>query len=252
MPPTIIIAAFGTSPAALNAYHRIDSALRSHFSGHDIRWCYSGRGKKITTDPRYPTPPQVLADLATAGAEEAVVQYLLLLPGREFHDLQRVFNNSPVACRPGMPLLSGPEDYQDVGDLLEPILTARPEKAILLLGHGTVHPTWTAYYCLQTLLRRRFGKRVFVGVIEHYPDSSTLPEEIAAAGYAEVCLIPLLLVTATHFHRDMVGEQPASWTRRLARCGLAVEVIDHGLAQMPGCEKVVIRHLDQALARLVQ
>lgn len=250
MPPTIIVAAFGTSPAALAAYARIDGALRQRYADCDIRWCYSGRGRKNAIDPAsHPPPTKVLAELAETGVKEAVVQYLLLLPGREFHDLQAIFHASPIACRPSLPLLCSPEDYQILGDLLEPTIAARPDQAILLLGHGTAHPIWTAYLSLQTLLRRRFGPRVFVGVIEHFPDSRGLPEEIAAAGYAEVCLIPLLLITATHFHRDMVGEQADSWSNRLSRCGLGVEVIDHGLAEFPGSEAWVAGHLGQALGR---
>lgn len=248
MPPTIIVAAFGTSPAALASYHRIDGVMRQRFADCDIRWCYTGRGKRNAIDAAsHPPPTKVLAELAEAGVKEAVVQYLLLLPGREFHDLQAIFHASQVTCRPSLPLLCSPEDYQNLGDLLEPTIVTRPGKAVLLLGHGTAHPIWTAYLSLQTLLRRRFGPRVFVGVIEHFPDSSNLPEEIAAAGYTEVCLIPLLLVTATHFHRDMVGEHADSWSNRLSRCGLTVEVIDHGLAEFPGFESWVTRHVGQSL-----
>jgi sirohydrochlorin cobaltochelatase len=116
-----------------------------------------------------------------------------------------------------------------------------------LLGHGTAHPTWTTYYCLQTLLRRRFGKRIFVGALENYPDSSTLPQEIRDEGFTEVCLIPLVLVAATHFYRDMIGDHPASWTSRLAQSCLAVEVVEHGLAQFPGFTDVLVRHIEAAL-----
>ena len=250
MKPAIVIAAFGTSPAALSAYHRIDAAVTARFTDSTIHWCYSARGSRLLDTERYPSPAQVVAKLATAGAPCLVVQYLLLLPGREFHDMQAVFRGGPLPFVPGMPLLTSPADYATVGDLLLPTIAARPDKAILLLGHGTAHPTWTAYCALQSLLRRRFGQRLFVGVIEHYPDSSTLPEEIAAAGYKEVCLIPLLLVTATHFARDMVGDGPTTWTSRLAARGLAVEVIEHGLAGFPGCEALVVSHINQALEQL--
>jgi sirohydrochlorin cobaltochelatase len=252
MKPTIIIATFGTSPAALDAYRRIDKAVASHFHGFDIRWCYSARGKKTLSDPGYPRPPQVLAELVAAGVSRAVVQHLLLLPGREFHEMQSIFTASSIACFPGMPLLCAPQDHHTLGDLLEATIAARPDKAILLLGHGTVHPTWTTYYCLQTLLRRRFGKRVFVGAIENYPDSSALPQEIRDEGFTEVCLIPLVLVTATHFSRDMIGDHPASWTSRLAQCGLTVEVVERGLSQLPGFPQWLVGHIDAALQLIDQ
>jgi sirohydrochlorin cobaltochelatase len=146
-----------------------------------------------------------------------------------------------------MPLLTTPDDYEEFGEILRSTISERPDSAILLLGHGTSHPSWSAYYCLEKILRRKFGARIFAGALEKFPDSKSLPAEIQAAGFTEVCIIPFLLIAGMHYHRDIVGEGPASWLTRLRDNNLNVETISHGLGLFPGMEKLIIRHITEAL-----
>ena len=149
----------------------------------------------------------------------------------------------------GMPLLCTPLDFEEFGEVLQPAIIARQNKAILILGHGSTHPIWTAYFCLEKILRRKFGDRVFVGALEKFPDSSSLPAQIKAAGFSEVCIIPFLLIAGMHYHRDIVGDGPASWTTRLRKNNLEVETINHGLGLFPGLENLLIRHINEGLGR---
>jgi sirohydrochlorin cobaltochelatase len=249
-----IIAAVGTSPAALATFSRLDTKIRGHFPEEEIIWSYSARVTRQKPVQNQSTghlsPETVLQGLAARGITKAVVQSLHLLPGKEFHDLHRSLHHPGIACASAMPLLSAPEDYEELGEILRSTITARPDKAILLIGHGTAHPSWTAYYSLEKILRRKFGERIFVGALEKFPNSQSLPAEIRAAGFSEVCIIPFLLIAGMHYHRDIVGDGPASWTSRLQNTGLSVEAIDHGLGLFPGLEKIIIRHMAAALASL--
>lgn len=248
----MLIAAVGTSPTAMHTFRHLDMKMRGHFPEQEIIWGYSTRATRQKTvqqqDVALPSPESVLQDLAARGVTRAVVQSLHLLPGREFHDLHRSLRHPGITCASGMPLLATPEDYETLGEILRPTITARPGKAILLLGHGTAHPSWTAYYSLEKILRRQFGERIFVGALEKYPNSATLPAEIRATGFTKVCIIPFLLIAGMHYRRDIVGDGPASWTSQLQDHGLAVETIDHGLGLFPGLEKIIIRHMKDALA----
>jgi sirohydrochlorin cobaltochelatase len=247
----ILIPAFGTTATALSTYSHLDDAIRSHFSENEIIWSYSSR----VTTKKMPQPEsaahlsleEALRQLQARQIGRAVVQSLHLLPGTEFHDLQRTVRNFGLASATGMPLLSTPDDYDAVEEILRPTITERPTKAILLLGHGTTHPTWSAYYCLEKILRRKFAERIFVGALEKFPDSRTLPAEIKGAGFTEVCIIPLLLIAGMHYHRDIVGDGQASWATRLRDNNLKVETISHGLGLFPGMERLIIRHITQAL-----
>ena len=253
MQPPIVIAALGTSATALSTYTHVTQRIAGDFPGHEIIWCYSSRGTATPLQqaemPGHLQADEALRQLAARGVGKAVVQPLFLLPGSEFHDFQKSLQGSPVACSLGMPLLAAPDDYHEVGEVLRPAITARPTKAILLIGHGTTHPTWTAYYSLEKILRRTFGERIFVGVIEKFPDSKTLPAEIKAAGFTEVCIIPCLLVAGMHYRRDIAGTHPTSWLSRLQACNLAVELMGQGLGLFAGMDKIISRHIATALAR---
>ncbi len=249
----ILIPAFGTTAIALATYGHLDMAIRNHFSEREIIWSYSSRmaTKKMVQqeDAAHLSLEETLRQLKTRQVGGVVVQSLHLLPGTEFHDLQRTIRNSELASTMGLPLLTTPGDYDAIGEIFRPTIAERPGTAILLLGHGTTHPTWSAYYCLEKILRRKFGARIFVGALEKFPDSKGLPVEIQAAGFAEVCIIPFLLIAGMHYHRDIVGDGQTSWMTRLRNTGLTVEAISHGLGLFPGVEQLIIRHIAEALKR---
>jgi sirohydrochlorin cobaltochelatase len=249
----IIITAFAPTDKARATYSHLDDRIRDHFSGTEIIWAYTSKlVSRQTPNPGLVDigPEQALRQLAARGVDKVVVQPLQLLPATEFHELRRNLVRTGMACAIGMPLLTTPGDYDEFGELWRPVITARPDKAIVILGHGTSHPAWTAYYCLENILRRRFGARIFVGVVEKFPESDELPDRIKSAGFTKVCIVPLFVVTGMHYHRDILGDGPNSWLTRLTARGLAVESMADGLGLLPGFDNIVIRHLTLALQSL--
>lgn len=250
----IVITAFAPTDKAQATYNHLDDKIRGHFSRTEIIWAYTSKSvSRPSPDHQgliHIGPEEALRQLAARGVDKVVVQPLQLLPGTEFHDLRRNLAKTGMACTTGMPLLTTPEDYDELGELWRPVITASPGKAILILGHGTTHPAWAAYYCLENILRRKFGARIFVGVIDKFPASRELPDQIKSAGFTEVCIIPLFVVTGMHYHRDILGDGKDSWLPRLTGRGLTVEAIKDGLGLLPGFENIVIRHLTLALQSL--
>ncbi len=250
----IIIAAFGTTSKALATYSRLNDSLQDYFQKAEIIWTYSS--KKIARELHHrqePTvlhPATVLQYLAARGTTRAVLQSLHLFPGTEFHSLAQLSQKVQLECSLGMPLLTRPQDYEAIGEMLRPLITARPDTAMVVLGHGTGHPSWTAYYCLEKILRLKFGARIFVGVVEKYPDSTHLVDEIAQSGYEKVCIIPFFLVAGMHYKRDIISNNPSSWQSRFQLKGIEVETIDYGLGMYPGLEKIIIRHITEATQTL--
>ena len=246
----IIISAFGTTSKAIATYTLLDDCIRSRFSQSEIIWAYSSKViNRELQDRKQSTilsPEEVLLQLAERGISKAIVQSLHLFPGTEFHSLLKMIRESQLRCAVGWPLLTNPEDYDQVGEILRPIISERPDKAILVLGHGTNHPTWTAYYYLERILRKKFGNRVYVGVVEKYPDTSHLVDEIADYGFSEVCIIPLFLVAGMHYKRDIISDSNISWKSRLESKKLEVESIDYGLGHYSGLENIIIRHINEA------
>jgi sirohydrochlorin cobaltochelatase len=252
MQTPVILAAFGTTPRAMTTWQALDLEIRKHLPEHPIFWSYTSRGSSRRMQEKsrvdyYDHPSAILAAISKQGHSMAVIQSLHLLPGYEFHQLLGECRQTAISCRFCRPLLTTPQDYESLGDCLEPLLAARPEKAILLIGHGTDHPIWVAYLALETLLRRRFGRRIFVGVIEKNPGSGRVPQEIAAAGFKQVCIVPLLLVAAMHYDRDVIGAGEHSWHSRLTGQGLEVESIETGLGLLPGFSRIITAHIQEAL-----
>lgn len=252
MKPPIIIAAFGTTSKALTTYRQVDKHLRTLLPDRQIHWAYTSRIISKTLQQRdlseIVMPEDLLSEFASQGIRKATVQSLHLLPGKEFHSLVRTAERSEVGCNIGLPILSTPGDYAQIAALLTPQIQAHPEQAILILGHGTFHPSWTCYLALETIMRRLFGSRIFVGALEQYPDSSRLPILIREAGYNSVCIIPFLMVAGMHFHRDIKGTNENSWERRLRRENIDLEICGEGLGRLPGIAHVVRDHILSAEA----
>jgi len=246
----IVIVAFGTTTKAQETYQHLNSRLEKLLPEKDIFWSYSS--KRITRTLKekggeIKTPTEVLTMLAKKGHTDAIVQSLHLFPGTEFHTLQKTSVSSSLICKTGLPLLTSPEDYDEIASLLGPTITDRPERTILVLGHGTSHPSWTGYYCLEKVLRKKYGDKIHVGVVEHYPDSSNLVNEIVATGNKAVTIIPFFLICGMHYRRDIVSDDENSWLSRLQGKGLDVEVLDSGIGLLPSIENILVRHINDAL-----
>jgi sirohydrochlorin cobaltochelatase len=248
----IILAAFGTTSRALSTYQVMDQYIRRHFADTPIFWAYTSgtvnRRMQEKSGGDYPSLAAILSNISGQGHSNALVQSLHVLPGHEFHQLLAECRQADIPCRFGMPLLTAPQDYERLADCLAPLITARPDKAILLIGHGTDHPIWVAYHALECIFQRRFGKQIFIGTIEKNPPAEAVPQEIAAAGFRQVCMIPLLLVAGMHYQRDVIGEGENSWRSRLERQGLDVESIAGGLGLIPGISNIIATHIREALS----
>lgn len=247
----IIMVAFGTTSNSITTYQIIEKITKNHFKNHQIFWSFSSRmiTQRLQQQgmKEYITPAQRFAELIELGYKEAVVQSLHLFAGMEFDALVKDMQEARLNCFAGAPLLDSPQDYREFCEVLRPLISTHPRKATLILGHGTFHPTWTAYYCLETFLRQQFGPHVFVGTVEKYPDSSHLVDQLSTAGYEAVRIIPFFLVTGMHFRRDIVGDSEFSWQSRFNQKKIAVDVIEQGLGTLPGVANIITRHIETAI-----
>ena len=252
----IIMTAFGTTSDALATYAYLGGMVGNAFPDDEIIWAYSSRMVTRELQQRENQSAmhleEVLEKLASQGISKIVVQSLHLFPGIEFHRLHQATRQSGLDFAIGLPLFTAPSDYDRLAAILQPVIRSRPEQAILLLGHGTDHPVWTAYYSLEKILRRTFGNRLYVGVVEKSPDSSHLVDEIAEAGFTEVGILPLFLVKGLHYRRDIIGDGPGSWLSRFQRKNIAAGCIADGLGFMPGVAELIITHIASAREKLLR
>ncbi len=247
----IVMAAFGTTSRAEATYKIIDTRVREFFNGHEIHWSYSSRmikgliGEK--KDKLVGHPHEILEQLHLQGYTWAVVQSVHLTCGHEFHRLITEIKDMKIRTSVGMPLLTSPHDHCQVAKCLEPMIQAHTDKAILLMGHGTDHPSWTTYPAFRQVAREKFGERIFVGAVEQFSPSEDVIDQIASAGFTKVLMVPFLLVAGMHYTKDLVGDGPESWCSRLQAAGMKTVTIGDGLGCLPCINEIFCNHIREAL-----
>jgi sirohydrochlorin cobaltochelatase len=247
----IVMAAFGTTSRAIQTYDAMDLIFRQRFPEHEIYWSYGSRMVKDRLKHKQmthrPHPHQVLDELARAGHKWAVVQSLHLSCGHEFYRLVDEADHPAIRTSVGMPLLCSPQDHQAAMEGLTSGLTTDGEEAVIFVGHGTDHPAWTTYTALAYLIQARYGRKIYIGVIEDgHPDRFTVVRSVVEAGFEKVRLVPLMLVAGVHFAQDLAGGDD-SWKAAFTAANIQVELEGKGLGLNPQIVEIFCRHIEAAL-----
>lgn len=246
----VILTAFGTTARAFSTYEKMDAVFKEELPGHNIIWSYSSRvvkdALKKEKNMDLQDPGQVLESLDRKGHPWAVLQSLHLIGGHELHRLAAQRNSVKMRTSLGLPLLSSFQDFKDVARALKPVIPHDPDLAVLVLGHGTDHPSWTSYYALEAIMGQEYGPRVFSGVVEGFPEMGETIDRILKNGFKKVLIVPLLLVAGVHFMEDITGSED-SWQRQLEHNNIEVSLISHGVGHVDGITRIFSRHIKEAL-----
>jgi sirohydrochlorin cobaltochelatase len=244
----IVLTAFGTTSSALKTYDFMDKIIREEFPGHEILWAFSSRmvrdrlkdKKKIEASH----PHEVLQALYDQGHAWAVVQSMHLLCGHEFFRMLEEVGSLPIRTSIGLPLLSSYEDYHSLAKALR-FDGASDGEAVVLVGHGTDHPSWSTYLALENILRQNYSSGIYVGVVEGYPSQEQVIEAVVRTGVRKVRLIPLMLVAGVHFIEDLCADED-SWKAAFQEAGLQVDVEPQGIGTQEDVVRIFIDHIREA------
>ncbi len=254
MKTPIIMAAFGTTSKALSTYDQIDSRVKKKFPEHEILWAYSSRmvkdfiKKKKGIDLKH--PHQILAELKDQGTDWAVVQSMHLIGGHEFFRLVNEVGECEIRTSIGLPLLSSPEDFIRTGSALESTIINGKEEAIVFVGHGTDHMAWSSYPALAHVFQKTYGDRVFVGVVEGFPDAEEVADKIKEQGYRQARIVPFMLVAGVHFYEDLASEEDGSWKTVFEGKGISVKLEKEGVGYNEGITDIFCDHISEALGMI--
>ena len=247
----IILTAFGTTSRAFKTYQHIGTVIKNRFASHEVHWAYTSRlvhhilERKGRSD--LPYPHEVLRLLKEKGHTWAVVQSLHLMAGHEFYRLVAQADVPGIRAGMGLPLLTSVEDYLDVINAVAPGIGNDPEEAVVLVSHGTDHPSWSTTTAFHYFLRERYGRRVNAGVIEGgFPGIAEILTHLKTEKYRRLRLIPFMLVAGVHFEEDMIG-QNNSWKKAFESAGITVSVEPAGLGMNPAIVEIFCRHIQNAL-----
>ncbi len=176
----ILLVAFGSSvPSAQVSFENIDKKARAAYPETPIRWAYTSHiiRKKLAKQGKHLDSPEVaLAKMQDEGFTHVAVQSLHTIGGAEYHDLRRTVGAFKVMggfqrIILGYPLLATQEDMQRTVDAILKTIPPNRKKneAVVLMGHGTHHPSNAFYAALMFQLQLE-DPNIFVGTVEGYPE----------------------------------------------------------------------------------
>lgn len=251
--PGILLVAFGTSePSAQVSFENLERRTRAAYPEIPVRWAYTSdiiRHKLAERGTPLDSPEVALAKMRDEGFTHVAVQSLHTIAGAEYHDLQRVvgaFRSMGGFERIllGDPLMATQKDMERV---VNAVLSTVPEsrranEAVLLMGHGTHHPS-NAFYAALMFQLQLVDPNVFIGTVEGFPEIGVIQELLLERGIRKVYLMPLMSVAGDHARNDMAGDQDDSWVSILTRAGFECVPVLKGTAEHDAFADIWVDHI---------
>ena len=257
----ILLVAFGSSvPEAWVSFENIDRKVRKAFPGIPVRWAYTSsiiRSKMAKEGKLLDSVEIALAKMMEEGFTHVAVQSLHTIAGEEFHDLQmnaQLFGEMAGGfdrILVGYPLLTTQRDMERA---VQAILRNLPkdrkkEDAVVLMGHGSPHPSNAFYAALMFHLQRKDPK-VFVGTVEGSPGIDQIKVMLLEQGIRKAYLMPFMSVAGDHARNDMAGNEEDSWKSILTKAGIKCVPVLKGTAEYDDFVDIWIDHLKGPLSHL--
>lgn len=203
-----------------------------------------------------PTPEEALAQLKEDGYTRVALTSLDVIPGMEYAYDTAIFDfykNQFKKMTLGTPLMywMGQEKQRDdVSEALKAMSMEFPKvgknDAILLMDHGTPHPS-NAYYSVMQLRLNELGmKNVFIYTVEGWPSLETVISQLKEKGIKHVTLIPMMMVAGDHANNDMAGNEPDSHKSILEKDGFRVSTYIHGLGENEAVRKLFVDRVNES------
>jgi sirohydrochlorin cobaltochelatase len=254
----ILLVAFGSSEASAQvSFDNIDRKVKSTYSGIPVRWAYTSniiREKLHKLGKHLDSPEVALAKMKDEGFTHVAVQSLHTIAGAEYDDLCRTVNAFKLMgafqeIALGSPLMSTQEDMRQTVDAIIGTIPKerKANEAVVLMGHGTHHPSNAFYAALMFQLQLR-DANIFVGTVEGYPDVELVKDLVIKKRITKAYLIPFMSVAGDHAKNDMAGNEEDSWKSILTKAGIQCVPVLKGTAEYDSFVDIWISHLEKPLS----
>lgn len=254
----ILLVAFGSSEASAQvSFENIDKKVKAAYPDIPVRWAYTShiiRAKLAKQGKSLDSPAVALAKMQDEEFTHVAVQSLHTMGGAEYHDLRRTvgaFKSMGGFQRIilGYPLMGTQTDMQRTVDaILNAIPTNRKKnEAVVLMGHGTHHPSNAFYAALMFQLQLK-DPNIFVGTVEGYPGLDLLMELMQQKKIKKAYLMPFMSVAGDHAKNDMAGDEDDSWKSILTKAGIKCEVVLKGTAEFDDFVNIWVDHVGGPLS----
>jgi sirohydrochlorin cobaltochelatase len=254
----ILLVAFGSSEdSAQVSFENIDKKVKSAYPGIPVHWAYTSviiRDKLAKQGKLLDSPEVALAKMMDEKFTHVAVQTLHTIGGSEYHDLRRTVGAYSIMrgferIILGYPLLATQKDMERTVDaILETIPKERKQdEAVVLMGHGTHHPSNAFYAALMFQLQLK-DPNIFVGTVEGYPEVDLVKELLLKNKIKKAYLMPFMSVAGDHAKNDMAGDEDDSWKSILTKAGIECVPILKGTAEFDVFVDIWVDHLGGPLS----
>ena len=197
-----------------------------------------------------PTPEEALEQLKAEGYTRIALASLDIIPGMEYDykcGIYRNYRNKFKKMTMGLPLLfwQGQEDQRDdVMEVVEAFATQFPDlgsdEALLVMTHGTPHPSNAYYAVIQDRLNKLGRASINVYSVEGMPVLEHVIPLLKEEGVKHVTLMPMMMVAGDHANNDMAGDDEDSHKVILQKEGFAVTPYIHGMGENAAVRKIFV------------
>ncbi len=254
----ILLVAFGSSEASAQvSFENIAKKTKTAYPDIPVRWAYTStiiRKKLAKQGKQLDSPEVALAKMQDEDFTHVAVQSLHTIGGDEYHDLRRTVGAFKIMggfqrIILGYPLLATQKDMERAVDaVLENIPSERkPDEAVVLMGHGTHHPSNAFYAALMFQLQLK-DPNVFVGTVEGYPEVDLIEELLLKNKIKKTYLIPFMSVAGDHAKNDMAGDEDDSWKSILTKAGIECVPVLKGTAEFDSFVDIWVDHIGGPLS----
>jgi len=249
----ILLVTFGSSEASAQvSFENIDKKVKSSYPDIPLRWAYTShiiRAKLAKKGQLLDSPEAALAKMQDEKFTHVAVQSLHMIGGEEYHDLRHTVGAFKMMggfqkIILGYPLLATQEDMEKaVNAILHTLPQDRKKSdAVVLMGHGTHHPSNAFYAALMFQLQLQ-DQNVFVGTVEGYPEVDLIKELLLKKKIKKAYLMPFMSVAGDHAKNDMAGDEDDSWRSVLTSAGIQCVPILKGVAEYGSFVDIWVDHL---------
>jgi sirohydrochlorin cobaltochelatase len=254
----ILLVAFGSSEASAQvSFENIAKKTKAAYPDIPVRWAYTStiiRKKLAKQGQSLDSPEVALAKMQDEDFTHVAVQSLHTIGGAEYHDLRRTVGAFKMMggfqrIILGYPLLATQDDMQRAVEAIVANIPKERKKteAVVLMGHGTHHPSNAFYAALMFQLQLE-DPNIFVGTVEGYPEVDLIQELLLKKKIKRAYLMPFMSVAGDHAKNDMAGDEEDSWKSILTRAGIECIPVLKGTAEFDNFVEMWVDHLGGPLS----
>lgn len=243
---SVLMVHFGTTfdDTRKNTIDAVNEEAEKEFPNMEVREAYTSRiimrrlkERGIVKD----NPAEALDKLVKEGYTHIIVQPTNIINGVESKTLEQqleMYKDKFKEIRTGSALLSTPEDYKAVAEIInKEVGKVADDEAVVLVGHGT-HDNGNAAYPAMDYTAKSMGYKFYVGTIEGFPEFDDVVKELKKDNIKKVILMPFMFVAGDHANNDIAVD----WKEALEKEGFTVEVKLTSLGMMENIRKMFIEH----------